>query len=53
MNMPEIDSPVVLHDVGLTQLAEEVLVVSDDDQLEVCMGFAFVDDTEYAKLKGS
>ena len=37
--------PVVLHHVGLAKLAKEVLVVSDDDELEVRVILALVDDT--------
>ena len=38
-------SPVVLHHVGLAKLTEEVLVVGDDDELEVRVTLALVDDT--------
>ena len=37
--------PVVFHHVGLAKLTEEVLVVSDDDELEVGVALALVDDT--------
>ena len=37
--------PVILHDIGLTQLSEEVLVVGNDDQLEVRVVLPLVDNT--------
>ena len=37
--------PVVLHHVGLAKLTKEVLVVSNDDELEVRVTLALVDDT--------
>lgn len=37
--------PVILHDIGLTQLSEEVLVVCNDDQLEVRVVLPLVDNT--------
>lgn len=35
--------PVVFHNIALTQLSKEVLVVGDDNQLEI-VAFAFIDD---------
>lgn len=37
--------PVILHDIGLTQLSEEVLIVCNDDQLEVRVVLPLVDNT--------
>lgn len=39
-------SPVVLHHVVLTKFPQEVFVMSDHDELEVCVIPALVDDTE-------
>jgi hypothetical protein len=36
--------PIILHHITLTQLAKEVLVVRDNNQLEIRMVLAFVDD---------
>lgn len=36
--------PIVLHYLGLTKLAKEILVMGDDDQLEVRMILPLVDD---------
>lgn len=41
--------PVVIHHIALTQLPQEVLVVSDDDELEVGMVLSFVDDTGHVR----
>ena len=37
-------SPVVLHNVRLPELAQEVLVMRDDDKLKVGMVFPFIND---------
>ena len=37
--------PVVLHHVALTKLTQEVLVVGDDYELEVCVISTLIDDT--------
>lgn len=40
------DSPVVFHYIGLSELAEETLIVRDDDELEIRVILAFIDDAE-------
>ena len=37
--------PVVLHNIALPQFTQEVLIVRDDDELEVRVALALVDDT--------
>ena len=37
--------PVMIHNIALAQPPQEILVVSDDDELEVGMILPFVDDT--------
>ena len=37
-------SPIILHDITLTELSKEVLVMRDDDKLEVSVVLSFVDD---------
>lgn len=41
-----MDEPIVFHDVTLTQLSQKVLIVGDDNQLEVGMTLAFVDNAD-------
>lgn len=36
--------PVILHHLGLTKFAKEILVMCDDDQLEVGMTLPLLDD---------
>lgn len=40
-----ISLPVVLHHITLTKLSQEVLVMRDDYELEVCVISALVDNT--------
>lgn len=42
----KIDKPVIFYNFTLTQLPQEIFIVSDDDQLEVGMVLAFVDNTD-------
>jgi hypothetical protein len=44
--------PIVFHDVVLTQLPKEILVVSDYDQLEIRVILAFIDDAVAASEHG-
>ena len=37
--------PIILHYVCLSQLSQEVLVMCDDYQLEVCVVLPFIDNT--------
>lgn len=38
-------SPVIFHYIGLAQFPKEILIVSDDDELEIVVILSFIDDT--------
>ena|ERR1700733_12843473 len=42
---PFHNSPIMIHNITLTELPKEILVVCDDNELEVCVVPSFVDDT--------
>jgi hypothetical protein len=42
----EGDIPIVFHHISLTKFSEKVLIVSDDDELEIRVRFALIDDAE-------
>ena len=39
------NSPIMVHNITLTELPKEILVVRDDNKLEVSVVPSFVDDT--------
>jgi hypothetical protein len=41
---PAHNSPIIFHDITLTELPKEILVMRDDDKLEVSVVLSFVDD---------
>lgn len=38
--------PIVFHHITLSQFAKEILIVRDDNELEIRVVFAFIDDAE-------
>jgi hypothetical protein len=42
---PFYNSPIMIHNIILTELSKEILVVCDDNKLEVSVVPSFVDDT--------
>jgi hypothetical protein len=43
--LPFLNSPIMIHNITLTELPKEILVVCDDNKLEVSVVPPFVDDT--------
>jgi hypothetical protein len=39
-----VRSPIVFHNITLTELPKEIFVMRDDDKLEISVIFSFVDD---------
>jgi hypothetical protein len=39
-----VHSPIVFHNITLTEFPKEILVMCDDDKLEVSVVLSFVDD---------
>lgn len=41
--------PIVFHHITLSQFAKEILIVRDDNELEIGVVFAFIDDAENSR----
>ena len=39
-----VRSPIVFHNITLTELPKEIFVMRDDDKLEISVVLSFVDD---------